>query len=198
MTISLRIDGHEIEVAEGTTILEAARSVGIEIPTLCWDERLTPQGACRICMVGIEGRDGCVTACNTPATDGMSVHTDDPHAMETARSVLELTISHLPAHALEIPAERSELARVLKHFKIDASRFSGSPSKLGKDHSHPYVKLDRDLCIACTRCVRICDEVQGTFALTMIERGSDTVVDLGSGSSWAKSECVSCGACVDS
>ena len=198
MTISPRIDGRDVEVAEGTTILEAARSVGIEIPTLCWDERLTPQGSCRICMVGIEGLEGCVPACTTPVADGMVVYSDDPHAMETARSVLELTLSNLPERALDIPAESSQLIRTLHHFKIDESRFSGSRLGLGKDHSHPYVKLDRDLCIACTRCVRICDEVQGTFALTMVERGSDTVVDLGTGSSWAESECVSCGACVDS
>ncbi len=148
-------------------------------------------------MVSIEGAPGPVPACTTPATDGVSVRTDDPVALDTARLALELIVGQLPESALDAEPERSELVRACWRLGVRRSRFRGE--RLGeRDDSHPYVKYDPKLCIACARCVRMCDEVQGTFALAMVGRGADTVLAPGSGGPWSESDCVSCGACVDS
>ena len=149
-------------------------------------------------MVAVEGSEGPIAACATPAADGQVVRTNDPLAVDTARGALELIISELPERALEIPAKRSEFVRVCDKLGVEGTHFGGDRLERGTDDSHPFVKLDRDLCIACARCVRICDELQGTFALTMLGRGYETVVAPGSGGTWAESDCVSCGACVDS
>lgn len=186
-----------VDVADGATVLDAVVAAGAYMPALCYDERLSPQGSCRVCLVGIEGR-GVVAACLTPAAAGMVVRLDDPQARLAARGALELIVSELPARALHLPAERSELVRACEHLAVTDTEFTGAPHRRGLDHSHPYVKLDRDLCIACGRCVRMCAEVQGTFALELAGRGFDTVVSPGSGEDWVSSPCVGCGGCVDS
>lgn len=193
--LRLTVDDLAVEVGEGATVLEAVRAAGATVPTLCYDERLSPQGSCRVCLVGAGGR--AVPACTTPAADGMSVRTNDPTAHHAAQLALELLVSQLPARALAVPAERSELVRACRHFGVTESRFDGATRNAGVDHSHPYVKLDRDLCIACNRCVRMCAEVQGTFALSLTGRGFDTVVAAGTGGEWVSSPCVACGGCVD-
>lgn len=189
------VDNIDIEVAAGATVLDAVRTAGAVVPTLCFDERLTPQGSCRVCLVSVRGR--VMPACTTPATDDMEIHTDDDTARRSARLALELLVSQLPARALDIPAERSELVRACQHVGLTATRFDGATRNAGVDHSHPYVKLDRDLCIACNRCVRMCADVQGTFALSLAGRGFDTVVAAGTGGPWVSSPCVACGGCVD-
>ena len=193
----LEVDGRAVELEAGATLLDAVRAAGGEVPTLCWDERLSPCGSCRVCMVHVEGR-GPVAACTAPAADGAVVRTDHPEAVAAARGTLELILSQLPERALEVPAERSELVRAAAALGADASAFGGERRHAARDDSHPYVKLDPELCIACARCVRMCDEVQGTFALEMGDRGFGTVVVPGSGGSWAESDCVACGGCVDS
>ncbi|MGE5636582.1 MAG: formate dehydrogenase subunit alpha [Nocardioidaceae bacterium] len=196
--ISLEVDGRPVELAPGSTILEACQAVGVDVPTLCWDSRLAPYGSCRVCLVGVDGASGPLAACVSPAAHGMRVDTSDRRATADARRVLELIVSQLPERALDLPAQRSELVRVCERLGVDPSAFGTGYETRGFDFSHPYVKLDRDLCIACARCVRMCDEVQGTFALTMASRGYATVVAPGSGRSWAESDCVSCGGCVSS
>ncbi|WP_422733145.1 formate dehydrogenase subunit alpha [Micromonospora sp. WMMD558] len=191
----LSVDTIGVEVGAGATVLDAVRAAGAVVPTLCYDERLTPQGSCRVCLVAVQGR--AVPACTTPAADGMEIQTGGEVARRPARLALELLVSQLPARALDIPAERSELVRACHHFGLTASRFDGATRNAGVDHSHPYVKLDRDLCIACNRCVRMCAEVQGTFALSLAGRGFDTVVVAGTGGPWVSSPCVACGGCVD-
>ncbi|MEO3773097.1 formate dehydrogenase subunit alpha [Micromonospora sp. B9E7] len=191
----LSVDDIAVEVADTATVLDAVRAAGVVVPTLCYDERLTPQGSCRVCLVGVKGR--AMPACTTPAAEGMVVRTDDPTARTSAQLALELLVSQLPTRALDVPAERSELVRACQHLGVTQSRFVGAIRSQGVDHSHPYVKLDRDLCIACNRCVRMCAEVQGTFALSLAGRGFDTVVAAGTGGEWASSPCVACGGCVD-
>ncbi|MFI7604474.1 formate dehydrogenase subunit alpha [Micromonospora sp. NPDC049366] len=190
------VDGVGVEVAVGATVLDAVRAAGVAVPTLCYDERLTPQGSCRVCLVGVGGR--AMPACTTPAGAGMEIATADDTARRAAGLALELLVSQLPARALDIPAERSELVRACQLLGVTDTRFHGATRESGVDHSHPYVKLDRDLCIACNRCVRMCAEVQGTFALSLTGRGFDTVVAPGDGGSWVSSPCVGCGGCVDS
>ncbi|MDG4791147.1 formate dehydrogenase subunit alpha [Micromonospora sp. WMMD1102] len=194
--IRLTVDDVPVEVAEGSSVLAAARAAGTGLPGLCFDERLSPQGSCRICLVSVHGGRP-VTSCTTPAREGMAVRTDDPRAAGAARLALELLVSEQPERAFRIPAERSELVRACQHFGVTVSQFQGAGHDRGVDHSHPYVKLDRDLCIACGRCVRICAEVQGSFALSLAGRGFDTVVVAGTGQQWLSSPCVACGGCVD-
>ncbi len=196
-SITLSVDGAPVTVAAGSRLLDATRAAGVEIPSLCADPRLAPHGSCRTCMVRVEGSAEPTPACTTAATDGALVRTDDPLARETARLALELIVGDLPESALALPPERSELVRACRELGVEGSRFRGG-REAERDESHPYVKYDPALCIACARCVRICDEVQGTFALAMVGRGADTVLAPGSGGPWSESDCVSCGACVDS
>ncbi len=195
--MSLRVDGVEVEVPAGATLLDAIRSAGRDVPTLCHDERVGPGGACRACLVAVEGGRGPVASCTTPAADGVAVRTDDPETVAVVRGVLELLVSELPERALEPPHAGSRLAAACRALGVDRGAFGGARHHRGRDDSHPYVRLDGDLCIACGLCVRLCDELQGTFALTMQGRGFETVVAAGAGERWIDSPCVSCGACAD-
>jgi formate dehydrogenase major subunit len=190
--VRVHVDGVPVEVPAGATVLAAARAAGVPVPTLCHDDRLSPTGGCRVCLVRAGGR--IVAACVTPAAEGQRVRTTDPEVTALVRQVVELTVERLPARALDLPGE---LAARCADLGVGADRFAATGRGLGRDDSHPYVRLDRDLCIACGRCVRMCDDVQGTFALTLAGRGADTVVAPGTGGAWVDSACVACGGCVD-
>jgi len=186
------VDEVETEVFNGATALAAVRAAGLELPTLCYDDRLTPAGSCRLCLIEL---DGAITAaCTTPLTEGARITVGA--LRELRRNALRVIVSALPSRALDGAAD-SELARACAELGVPASAAAGAGG-LARDESHPYVRLDPDLCIACGRCVQMCSEVQGTFALTLVGRGASTVVAPGSGGAWADSDCVSCGGCVDS
>ncbi|MBF6182245.1 formate dehydrogenase subunit alpha [Nocardia otitidiscaviarum] len=194
--VRVYVAGTPVETADAATVLDAIRASGRELPTLCHDDRLMPRGSCRICLVAADRR--AVAACTTPVHDGMMIDPGDPVARAAARGTLELIVSELPARALGIPPERSELVRVCASVGVERGAFTGAVHTRGTDDSHPYIGVDRDLCIACGRCVAMCADVQGTFALELAGRGFDTVVTAGDGGAWAQSPCVSCGGCVDS
>ncbi|MDP4510015.1 formate dehydrogenase subunit alpha [Nonomuraea turcica] len=184
------VDGARVAVPEGASMLSAVRAAGGELPTLCHDDRMSPVGSCRTCLARLDGH--VVAACVTPVTDGAHVEVDQDDLRRLRHDAVELIVSALPGYALE---GDTELARWCRRLGVGPG--AAEPWR-GRDDSHPYVRLDRDLCIACGRCVRMCAEVQGTFALTLTGRGSHTVVAPGTGGPWADSDCVACGGCVDS
>jgi formate dehydrogenase major subunit len=193
--MKVTVDGRVVEPPDGATVLDAIQAAGAWVPTLCSDPRLSPNGSCRLCLVGVEDRDGPVASCATPASDGMVVSTTDPESRTTARAALELIASEVAPHAFDIPEDRSELVRLCDELGIDPN--AGPRPEREPDHSHPYLRFDPSLCIACARCVRACDEVQGAFALSLTGRGFGTVAAPGAGGPWDTSACVSCGACAD-
>jgi len=193
---TLTVDGTEVEVVDGTTVLEAARIAGAEIPTLCFDDRQAPFGACRVCLVGVEGAPGPIASCTTPVRDGMEVSTRDPKARRVAAAVVELVLSELP----RAPEPHTELAQMAEMLGVDgnALRWPGVQHEEAHDERHPYLAFQHELCISCGRCVRACDEVQGAFALTATGRGFAANIAAGLDSGFRDSTCVSCGACADS
>jgi bidirectional [NiFe] hydrogenase diaphorase subunit len=190
----VEVDGQTLEVEAGTTVLEAARLAGSYVPTLCFDDRQAPFGACRVCMVGAEGAPGPIPACTSLCRDGMSIDTQDPTARRVAGAVIELVLSELP----ERPGPHTELARVADRLDVGEPRWKGvthEPAPV--DTRHPYLAFQHELCISCGRCVRACDEVQGAFALTATGRGFHSNVAAGLDTGFLESTCVSCGACAD-
>ncbi|MGW7363747.1 molybdopterin-dependent oxidoreductase, partial [Streptomyces sp. NPDC054841] len=191
--IEIEVDGMCVDVFEGASLLAAVRAAGVELPALCSDDRLSAAGSCRTCLVRADGR--IAAACVTPAASGARIETDTDDLRLLRREAVEVIASALPSRALA-DDNPSELAHVCRSMGIGPEAAQGVGGR-GGDDSHPYVHLDRDLCIACGRCVRMCAEVQGTFALTLVGRGADTVVAPGTGGPWAESDCVACGGCVD-
>jgi NADH dehydrogenase/NADH:ubiquinone oxidoreductase subunit G len=189
--VNVTVDGLAVEVEPGARVLDAARAAGRWVPTLCWDERLAPFGACRVCLVAVDGKT--VAACTTPVRDGMRVETDDPQARRIAANVVELVLSELP----EPPAAHTELAVVAARLGVGDPRWRGAAHERRHDDRHPYLSLRHELCISCGRCVRACDEVQGAFALTATGRGFEANVAAGLDAGFTESTCVSCGACSD-
>jgi formate dehydrogenase major subunit len=187
------VDGKKVEVEDGATVLQAARAADSYVPTLCFDDRLEQFGACRVCMVAIEGGRAPVAACTTPCADGMEVDTTDETARRIASNTVELVMSELPV----APAEHTELAAVARYFEIGEPRWQGARHRPDEDGRHPYLVLQHELCISCGRCVRACDEVQGAFALTATGRGFSANVTAGMDQGFEDSTCVSCGACAD-
>jgi formate dehydrogenase major subunit len=194
--ITVTVNGTEIEVADGTTILGAATQAGAWVPTLCFDDRQAPFGACRVCLVGVEGAPKPLPACTTPCRDGMVIDTADETSRRVATAVVELVLSELP----QPPAPHTELAQVagrLQVSMVDPPRWPGVSHTTDHDLRHPYLAFQHELCISCGRCVRACDEVQGAFALTATGRGFDANITAGLDSGFTDSSCVSCGACAD-
>lgn len=205
-TVTLTIDGVEITVAEGTSIMRAAMEMGTTIPKLCATDMLDAFGSCRLCLVEIEGRAGTPASCTTPVGPGMKVHTQTERLKQLRKGVMELYISDHPLDCLTCAAngdcELQDMAgavglREVRYGMEGANHFAPkSELTLPKDESNPYFTYDPAKCIVCNRCVRACEEVQGTFALTISGRGFDSRVAAGQSEAFLTSECVSCGACV--
>ena len=198
-TVTLRIDGQSVAVPQGTSVMAAAAMLGTKIPKLCATDSLEAFGSCRLCLVEIDGRRGTPASCTTPAEDGMVVSTQSPRLANLRRGVMELYISDHPLDCLTCSAngdcELQDMAGSvgLRHVRygMDGLNHLAAP----KDESNPYFTFEASKCIVCSRCVRACDEVQGTFALTITGRGFDSKVAAGP-TDFFGSECVSCGACV--
>ena len=199
-SVTLEINGKQITVPAGTSIMRAAMSAGVQIPKLCASDNLEPFGSCRLCLVEIEGRPGTPASCTTPAGPGMKVQTQSPKLARMRRGMMELYISDHPLDCLTCAAngncELQDMAgvvglREVRYGMKGLNHFENAE----KDESNPYFTFDPGKCILCSRCVRACEEVQGTFALTIDGRGFASKVSAG-GEQFLDSECVSCGACV--
>ncbi len=199
-TVTLTIDGQSVTVPEGTSIMRAAMEIGTEIPKLCATDMLDSFGSCRLCLVEIEGRNGTPSSCTTPVHQDMKVHTQTPKLAKLRRGVMELYISDHPLDCLTCAANGDcELQTQAGKVGLRDVRFGKEIEthlELAKDTSNPYFTYDPSKCIVCSRCVRACSEVQGTFALTISGRGFDSRVSPGMSEAFLESECVSCGACV--
>ncbi|MEY4174724.1 MAG: hypothetical protein RI900_1889, partial [Actinomycetota bacterium] len=199
-TVPVTIDGQQIAVPEGTSVMRAAALAGVDIPKLCATDRLDPFGSCRLCLVEIDGRRGTPASCTTPVAPGMSVTTQSPKLEKLRRGVMELYISDHPLDCLTCAANGDcELQDMSGAVGLREVRYGYDGSNhlgLEKDTSNPYFTFDTSKCIVCSRCVRACEEVQGTFALTIAGRGFGSRVNAGYQGSFLESDCVSCGACV--
>src|SRR5450830_1737255 len=198
--ITLTIDGYDVTVPVGTSLMRAAAEYGVNIPKLCATDSLEPFGSCRLCLVEIEGRRGYPASCTTPAEAGMVVRTQSAQLQEIRKGVMELYISDHPLDCLTCPAngncELQDMAGVTGLREVRYGYEGENHLKLKKDESNPYFTYDPSKCIVCNRCVRACEETQGTFALTIDGRGFESRVSAGQMDSFMESECVSCGACV--
>lgn len=199
--ITLTIDGHQIQAAAGTSVMRAAMEAGITIPKLCASDSLEAFGSCRVCLVQVEGMRGFPASCTTPVTEGMVVTTENKRLNDLRRNVVELYISDHPLDCLTCPANGNcELQDTVGQVGLRSVRygFDGANHRQSEsDTSNPYFTFDPSLCIVCSRCVRACEETQGTFALTVENRGFDSVISTGPNGNFLDSECVSCGACVN-
>ena len=198
--VTLTIDGVEVTVPEGTSVMRAAAIVGTKIPKLCATEQLEPFGSCRLCLVQIEGVKGLPASCTTPVAPGMKVTTQNERLAKVRRGVMELYISDHPLDCLTCPAnghcELQDMAGAVGLREVRYGYAGGNHLDAKPDTSNPYFTFDPAKCIVCSRCVRACDERQGTFALTIEGRGFDSKVAASQGETFLDSECVSCGACV--
>ncbi|MGX1740276.1 formate dehydrogenase subunit alpha [Bosea sp. NPDC055353] len=210
-TVTLSIDGQSVTVPAGTSVMAAAMSLGTKIPKLCATDSLEPFGSCRLCLVEIEGRRGTPASCTTPAEDGMIVRTQSENLSGLRKGVMELYISDHPLDCLTCSAngdcELQDMAGAVglrevrygyegeNHVFAKGKDGAVNENWLAQDTSNPYFTYDPSKCIVCNRCVRACEEVQGTFALTITGRGFESRVAAGP-TDFLGSECVSCGACV--
>jgi formate dehydrogenase major subunit len=200
-TVEVEIDGVAVAVPEGTSVLRAAAEAGVDIPKLCATDSLEAFGSCRLCLVEVDGVRGTPASCTTPVRPGMTVRTQSPKLAKLRRGVMELYISDHPLDCLTCSAngdcELQDMSGVVGLREVRYGVGEGENHlDAPKDTSNPYFDFDASKCIVCSRCVRACDEVQGTFALTIAGRGFDSKVSPGAEESFLDSECVSCGACV--
>ncbi len=198
--VTLEIDGKPVTVPAGTSLMRAAVEAGIMVPKLCATDSLEPFGSCRLCVVEIQGRRGTPASCTTPAEEGMKVTTQNDRLAKLRRGVMELYISDHPLDCLTCAAngdcELQDMAGAVGLREVRYGYDGANHLRQGKDLSNPYFQFDPAKCIVCSRCVRACEEVQGTFALTIGGRGFDSHVAAGMDEAFLGSECVSCGACV--
>jgi formate dehydrogenase major subunit len=201
-SVRLEIDGVDVTVPAGTTVMRAAALAGISVPKLCATDSLDPFGSCRLCLVEIDGKRGTPASCTTPVEADMKVHTQTPRLAKLRKGVMELYISDHPLDCLTCTAngdcELQDMAgvvglREVRYGMGGANHFDTAV----KDESNPYFTFDPGKCIVCNRCVRACEEIQGTFALTIDSRGFASKVSPSQNEEFMGSECVSCGACVN-
>jgi formate dehydrogenase major subunit len=200
--VSVVIDGRTVTVPHGSSVMRAAALAGVEVPRLCATDTLEAFGSCRVCLVEIEGRKGFPASCTTEVEDGMVVNTQSGRLNDLRRNIVELYVSDHPLECDECSAAgECELQDVAQSLGVRDSRYGMNGAghrESARDESNPYFTFDPSQCIVCYRCVRACDDIQGTFALTVSGRGFESRISAGQDDGFMASECVSCGACVNS
>ncbi len=186
------VDGRQVE-SDGATILEAVRAAGADVPTICQHDRLSNSGACRMCLVHLDGRGAPVAACVTALADGMTIVTEDAKLESARKFVMEMHAHRYPGSAVTADPTAT-FHTMMARYGVSANGYVPDPSLV--DDSHPYLHVDMNQCIACMRCVRVCDEIQGESVWKVAQRGWRTLVHP-DGPSMLDSSCVSCGACAD-
>ncbi|MCC7129896.1 MAG: (2Fe-2S)-binding protein [Anaerolineae bacterium] len=196
--ITLKIDGKTVEVPENTTVLRAAEAAGITIPTLCDHPDLTPYGGCRLCVVEVKGYRLPMASCALPVSQDMEVITENPALAEARRGILELLLSDYYDQGYEDGLGGSnELLHWAEHYHIDLEQAMAKQPRYRVDSDpNPFVWVDMNKCILCTRCIRACADVQGRFVWSLAARGAHTQVVAGAGTTMLDARCESCGACV--
>jgi predicted molibdopterin-dependent oxidoreductase YjgC len=196
--VSLTIDGRKVEVPEGATVLEAAQKLGIEIPTLCYHKDLTPHGGCRLCIVEIEGIRCPQTSCTMPAGEGMVVRTHTPEIAESRKTILELLLSDYydDGYAKDDRDETEFLRWVREYGATVPDGLQAAPRFSVDGDPNPFVHVDFNKCILCTRCVRACAEIQCRDVWGLAERGFDSRIVAGVDTDMLDARCESCGQCV--
>jgi NADH-quinone oxidoreductase subunit G len=195
--INININGQKVGVAGNLTILQAANSLGINIPTFCHDDRLIPHGACRICVVEVEGARNLVASCSTPVSEGMVIHTHSEKVMRARRDILALMIDNHPLDCLTCEKSGNcKLQDYCYEYDVKEGTFAGVKKEYEVDNSNEFYTSDQNKCILCGKCVRVCNELQCTGAIVQAERGFKTHIATPFEVGLEKSVCVSCGNCV--
>jgi formate dehydrogenase alpha subunit len=195
--ITATINGRQVKAKEGMTILEAALENGIDIPTLCHHQDLTPLGACRICVVEVEGSRTLVGSCHTPITGGMVIQTHSDKVLATRRMIIELLLaSHCGSCYMCDKANTCELRKIAADLEVGLPRFQTRKNYYAMEDISPYIVRDLTKCIMCRRCVRACKEVAGHNVFAVAYRGFDAKVVVDSDQPIDKEVCRDCGVCI--
>ncbi len=197
MSLTIEINGNKYEAAQGETILTVLNRNGIKVPTLCHMKDFVPTGACRMCVVELEGSGKLVSSCSFPVSDGMKVLTHSPRVVEARKTIVELLLSNHPDDCLYcIRNSNCELQSLSKEYHVVDRRIHGVKNNHKMDHSSLSITRDPDKCILCGRCVRVCEETMGVSCIEYINRGSKTVIGASMNKGLNTSSCVNCGRCV--
>ena len=195
--VNIKINGREIKVEEGSTILDAATKAGVHIPTLCHIKELFPTGACRLCIVEVEGRPGLIPSCAYPVQEGMVISTRSPRVLNARKTIIELILASHPFDCLTCSRNGNcELQDLAAEYNIQGIPYKGKHRHHYTDFSSPAIVRDPDKCILCGRCVRVCEEIQGISAIDFTKRGFDTIVLPAFNKDLSETTCVNCGQCV--
>jgi len=196
-TVHIEANGRALPAQEGETILATLRRAGVHVPTLCHIEGLPPSGACRMCVVEVEGAPGLVPSCSFPVRDGMKVRTDTPAVVQARRTIVELLLANHPDDCLYcVRGGNCDLQRLARTHGVRARRFRGPRTRHDRDVSGPAIQREADKCILCGKCVRVCEEVQGVSAIDFVGRGSRAVVGTAFDRGLNVSSCINCGQCI--
>jgi NADH dehydrogenase/NADH:ubiquinone oxidoreductase subunit G len=195
--LNLTVDGKEFTVPKGSTVLEACRMHDIPIPTLCQDPELTNAGACRLCVVEIEGMRNLPPSCVTQVTQGMVVQTQTGKVRKARKTILELLVANHPLDCMTCQKMGDcSLAQYAYEYGVTGKEYTGTKRELPLDDSNPFILRDPNKCILCGKCVRACEEIQGRSVLDFFKRGFDSQVGPAFGVPYGESDCVFCGSCV--
>jgi iron-only hydrogenase group A len=196
-TITIEVNGRKVEAKKGETILSALRRASVKVPTLCNLEGLAPTGACRMCVVEVEGSANLVPSCSFPVAEGMKVKSNSPAVMQARRTIIEMLLSNHPDDCLYcIRSGNCTLAELAQEHGVRARRFRGAKNKREKDMSGPSIQRDPEKCILCGKCVRVCEEIQGVSAIDFVQRGSKSMVGTAFNKGLNVSSCINCGQCI--